>query len=293
MILISLLNLDLGFELCFYDGMTEYAELWLQLIFPVYLILLTSLALLIRRHIKCVKQWTMYNGNTPLAIILLMSSNKIITACQNLLLYNRLSYFESDKSQYLWSIYPSIPLFATKYWLYFLFCLILVTVLIIFNITLVFSKKFIQGKTLKFVFILNAYQDKLKKKHTYWPIAELLLRLLTTVFSVLNKQLSLLLNIIVIVLFGCCLGIASPFKDVKHTCVECTFMFNLACVFVCAFYFGDSKTTNYYTLVSILIFLAVTEFVTQIIHHINEDRFQETYKSINNCFKALQKQCKL
>ena len=54
-ILISLLNLDLGFELCFYSGMTEYAKLWLQFAFPVYLILLTSLLLFIRKHIQCVQ----------------------------------------------------------------------------------------------------------------------------------------------------------------------------------------------------------------------------------------------
>ena len=291
MILISLLNLDLGFELCFYNGMTEYTKLWLQLIFPVYLIFLTSLVLLIRKHAKCVKRYTRYSGNTTMAIIVLVSSNKIIAACRNLLLYNHLSYFESDKAKYLWSVYPSIPLFAAKYWLYFLVCCISVTLLITFNITLAISKKFIQGKKFRFVSILDVYQDKLKKKHTYWPIAELLLRLITTVSLVLNKQLSLLLNTIAIVMFACCLGIASPFKDIKHNFMECTFVLNLLCVFVCAFYFGDNKTTHYYMLVSILIFLAVIQFVIQIIYHNNADRFQETYKSMNNCFRALQKRC--
>jgi len=34
---ISFLNLDLGIETCFYDGMDEYAKIWLEYVFPVYL----------------------------------------------------------------------------------------------------------------------------------------------------------------------------------------------------------------------------------------------------------------
>ena len=34
---IAWLNLDLGIETCFYDGMDAYARTWLQFIFPVYI----------------------------------------------------------------------------------------------------------------------------------------------------------------------------------------------------------------------------------------------------------------
>ena len=29
----------MGIEICFYDGMDDYAKMWLQLLFPLYLIL--------------------------------------------------------------------------------------------------------------------------------------------------------------------------------------------------------------------------------------------------------------
>ena len=41
-IFISWLNLDLGIETCFYDGMDIYAYAWLQLLFPFYLLLLVG-----------------------------------------------------------------------------------------------------------------------------------------------------------------------------------------------------------------------------------------------------------
>ena len=36
-IFISWLNLDFGFNVCFYNGLTSYAKIWLQFIFPIYL----------------------------------------------------------------------------------------------------------------------------------------------------------------------------------------------------------------------------------------------------------------
>ena len=34
-VLTSFLNLDLGVEVCLYNGMDDYAKMWLQLIFPI------------------------------------------------------------------------------------------------------------------------------------------------------------------------------------------------------------------------------------------------------------------
>ena len=40
---ISLANLDLGIQTCFYNGMDDYAKMWLQLAFPFYLIFIATL----------------------------------------------------------------------------------------------------------------------------------------------------------------------------------------------------------------------------------------------------------
>ena len=39
---ISLANLDLGIQTCFYNGMDDYAKMWLQLAFPFYLIFIAT-----------------------------------------------------------------------------------------------------------------------------------------------------------------------------------------------------------------------------------------------------------
>ena len=47
---ISFVNLDLGIETCFYDGMDSYAKVVLQLFFPLYLIIIATFIIIASRH---------------------------------------------------------------------------------------------------------------------------------------------------------------------------------------------------------------------------------------------------
>jgi len=52
-IIVSLLNLDLGIEVCFYDGMTKYTATWLRIVFPTYLLMIIlGLAMVSRYSVK-------------------------------------------------------------------------------------------------------------------------------------------------------------------------------------------------------------------------------------------------
>ena len=59
-VFISLVNLDLGFEACFFDGMDEYSKTWLQFIFPLYVwssIVLIVIASEYSSRISCKAVW--------------------------------------------------------------------------------------------------------------------------------------------------------------------------------------------------------------------------------------------
>ena len=49
-VFISLTNLDLGIETCFYNGMDSYAKMWLQLFFPLYLIIIAVSIVMASRY---------------------------------------------------------------------------------------------------------------------------------------------------------------------------------------------------------------------------------------------------
>ena len=49
-VFISFVNLDLGIETCFYNGMDSYVKMWLQLVFPFYLILIALAVIIASRY---------------------------------------------------------------------------------------------------------------------------------------------------------------------------------------------------------------------------------------------------
>ena len=49
-VFISFVNLDLGIETCFYNGMDSYAKMWLQLFFPFYLIIIAASIIIASRY---------------------------------------------------------------------------------------------------------------------------------------------------------------------------------------------------------------------------------------------------
>ncbi len=49
-VFIAWLNLDLGIETCFYDGMDAYAKAWLQFVFPIYVWALVGIIILISHY---------------------------------------------------------------------------------------------------------------------------------------------------------------------------------------------------------------------------------------------------
>ena len=77
-VLIAWLNLDLGIETCFYDGMTAYAQTWLQFVFPMYVWVLISLIILTARHSVLLSRLLGSNPIAVLATLLLMSYTKIL-----------------------------------------------------------------------------------------------------------------------------------------------------------------------------------------------------------------------
>ena len=110
---ISWINLDLGIETCFYNGMRSHTKLWLQFVFPLYLIVLLALMaviyqLLLRKKHSCNK-FKLYNqifsrfgrNLTPvLAMILLLSYTKLLQVIVTVLSFTHLDY--PDGSRVVW-----------------------------------------------------------------------------------------------------------------------------------------------------------------------------------------------
>ena len=93
---ISWLNLDLGIESCFYDGMDIYAYSWFQFLFPFYLWFLVGCIILVCRYSQSVAKRLGQNPVAVLATLLLMSYSKILSAVIVPLTWTYLTYYTAS-----------------------------------------------------------------------------------------------------------------------------------------------------------------------------------------------------
>ena len=116
----SLFNLDLGIETCFYHGMTEYGKTWLQFAFPSYLLLIVAMLALASRYSSLVEKLTRRRVIPVIATIFLLSYNKLLLVTIKVLFsFTNIYSLPDNTKTVIWKWDSSIPLFG----LWFLFYL--------------------------------------------------------------------------------------------------------------------------------------------------------------------------
>ena len=97
--ILSLLNLDLGIETCFYDGMDGYTKMWLQLVFPSYLMIIAFTLIIGSRHSSKLQRLTANRVLKVLATLFLLSYTKtLLTVCQVLFFFSPVAHLPSEQT---------------------------------------------------------------------------------------------------------------------------------------------------------------------------------------------------
>ena len=92
-VFISWLNLDIGFNVCFIDGLDSYWKTWLQLAFPAYIISLVLLVIVISEYSpRFAKLIGKRDPVATLATLILLSYTKLLSTCLLVFAYDTLEY---------------------------------------------------------------------------------------------------------------------------------------------------------------------------------------------------------
>ena len=160
-VFISFINLDLGIETCYYNGMDNYAKMWLQLFFPLYLILITTFIIIASRYSYRIQRLTYTRSLPVLVTLLLLSYTGILRAVSTVLFsYSTITELPSGDQQLVWSIDASVPLFGVKFTILFITCLVLFLILIPFNLILLFIRFLLKFKIInRFKPLLDAFHE--------------------------------------------------------------------------------------------------------------------------------------
>ena len=268
-IILSLLNLDLGIETCFFDGMDGYAKMWLQLTFPCYLVVIAFTLIIGSRYSSKLQRLTANRVLKVLATLLLLSYTKtLLTVCQILFFFSSITQLPGKHSTLFWSVDTGVELFGAKFCILYTVSLIVFIVLLIFNTILLFPRTASQWRFINyFKPLLDAYFGPYKQKYPFWTGLQLLIR--TTFFglSALSRNASLFIGAVLVGIVLCTHGVVYPYKSKYINLQESFVMLNLLAVYVTALYNECENSKYNWLIIRLLIITVLGYFIVLIFCH--------------------------
>ena len=196
-VFISWLNLELGIDTCYFPGMDTYTKTWLQLAFPVYVILLVVLVIIISSYSSKISN--LIGKKDPvatLATLILLSYAKLLEICFKSLSVGTLKYPDGS-SEMLWLPdatvkYLSgkhIPLFITAV-LILLIGLVYTALLFLWQWLLYLPRWriFRWSRNPKKQTFIETYHTPYTPKHRYWTGLLLIVRIILYLVSAANAS---------------------------------------------------------------------------------------------------------
>ena len=281
-VFIAWLNLDLGIETCFYDGMDAYTKAWLQFAFPFYVWALVGIIILISHYSAKVATILGTNPIAVLATLLLLSYTKLLRSVIAALSYTRLEY-PNKTNVAVWLNDGNIGYLNNKHTPLFIGALVCLVVLFLpYTLFLIFSQ-WLRSKSGQYRILfwvnhyrvlpfLEAYHAPYTDKHRYWTGLMLLVRcalFLLFAFNALGDPSVNLLAIgsvtVILHIIYTLLG-NRIYKTWYLNTLELSFIANLCILALATFYIrstGGNQNAVTFTSVSI----AFATFVGIVIYH--------------------------
>ena len=254
---VSLVNLDLGIETCFYNGMDDYAKMWLQLMFPLYLILIAVILIIGSIYSTRLQRLTARRVLPVLATLFLLSYTKILRTVSSVLFsYSTVANLPSNHTTLVWLVDTETQIFGLKFTLLFIVSMLLFLILLFFNAILLFTRTFMRFQYInKFKPLLDAYLGPYQNKFYYWTGLQLFLRAVFFGISALERNTNTMISIIILGAMECIYSKECPFKNKSKNNLEMMLVLNLQVMFAASWY-NPSNTIA----VNVMVTIAFVKF---------------------------------
>lgn len=212
---ISIFNLDLGFEICFYDGMTQVAKTGLQFVFPVYLWPLIIVIVYLSRWSHRFQVRVSRTSVPVFATLILLSYAKLLRTAISVFSFVDIKSSMSGTVR-AWRPDPSVGYLEGGH--VALFVIALLFLLFIFPFAISFTyPKILHYKKFSFLFpFFDAFVAPYKEKYRFWfGLRALILIYLAVMETVIFSDVEALLlsSITVVGAFTIVQAYIRPFKS--------------------------------------------------------------------------------
>ena len=203
--LIAWLNLDMGAEMCLYDGLDSYVITWLQYVYPLYIWLIAAIIIILSHFSSRISKLCGKNAVQVLATLFLISYARLLRLIIEVFSFTWITYPDGYKKA-VWLVDGNYEFFKGK-----LVPLVLVTIIFVLLslpytftlLTIQFLQKLSHYPVLFWVRRLkpffDAYTGPYKSQHRYWTGLLLVARLILLITFSVNNNLSVNLLAIITV----------------------------------------------------------------------------------------------
>lgn len=299
---IAWLNLDLGIETCFVDGLDAYWKTWLQFVFPLYVWSITCIIIIVAHYSTRASKIFGNNSVPVLATLILLSYTKLLRTIIISLGFSLLNY--DDGTRIVWSFDGNVPYFDAAHTILFLVALAALFFLWLPYTIILFILQWLRQKShitpLQWINrwkpFFDAYSGQIKPKHHYWIGLLLLLRVFLLVLYAATSTVVPRINILAIVSVGLLLFVYMQvvqtgfiYTSVPLSLLEGSFIMNLTILGIVKLYLlrnDPAHTSLIYTSVGITFI----KFLIIVIYH-TWSRIQSTYLTLKRRHKNAEIRC--
>ena len=254
-VFISWLNLDLGIETCFYNGMDSYTKALLQLVFPAYLFVITGLIIVLCEYSgRFGSLLARRNPVATLCTLILLSYSKLFRSIITFLQYTTITY-PDNSTEYVWLYDSNVPYYQLSRIPMFLIAAIIITVGVVYT-SLLLSAQYLQRYSHKILLrwvrkpkynaFIDAYQAPFTPKHRYWFGLTLLVRIVHFLISAFLSDTVTILSVGVIILVLLLLKLYNKtiYKSKLNDFLETSFFTALMVLSLATYYVRESNSNQ-------------------------------------------------
>ena len=236
-IFIAWLNLDVGFEVCFYEGMDAYQKQWWEFGFTLYVLFLELMIIILSRKFVFFTRMLGRNAVNVLSTTMLLVYPRLLRSILKSLQYSTLQ-LSDDTQKYVWYFDGDIDYFQGKHIPLGIVASLLSIVVALYAMSLLFlqclqrhsSWCFLRWvETLKPFF--DSYTGPCRDNYRFWPGLLLFLRFaLLSVYTILTPKpkLYFVMGFCIIIFILACVSPHGVYKKWPLNILEFSFFLNLA-----------------------------------------------------------------
>ena len=289
-VFITWLNLEFGFDSCFFKGMDAYWKTMLQLAFPLYLIVMVVMIIIIsERSVRFARLIGKRNPVATLATLILLSYTKLLNLVITTFSFAIIDYPDGSQNV-VWLLDASVDYLRGRHVALFLVASIVLmigvfytTILLCWQWLLYHQNKMILRwvRHQRLCMFIEPYHAPYTFKHRYWTGLLLLIRAVLYVTSVANVSNNPGVNLLVtgITITGLLVLKGSQgyriYKKWFLNLIEIIFYVNIMLLCFCQFYALEEGGERQATVAYIFGFFSMILFLIIVAYHIIKELFSK------------------